>query len=101
MILLLLALVLLAVPAYGAVRWILIAARSASQAEAVAAFLQFLPEAMRDPHRATLLFVVCGLAALMLAWFALRTVAAIVRMVAFLVIGTAGLLVAWNLFSLM
>lgn len=101
MILLLLAIVLLAVPVYGMVRWILIAARSASQAEAVAAFLQFLPEALRDPHRVTLVFIVCGLAALFLAWMALRTVAAIVRLVAFLVIGAAGLLVAWNLFTLM
>lgn len=101
MILLLLALVLLAVPVYGVVRWILIAGRAASQAEAVAAFLQLLPEALRGPYRAELFFVACGLGAFALAWFALRTVARLVRLVAWLVIGLAGLLVAWNLFTLM
>jgi hypothetical protein len=101
MILLLLALVVLAVPVYGVIRWVLIAGRTASQAEAVAAFLQFLPEALRDPQKVTLICIVCAVAAVFLALMALRTLAAIVRVVAYLVMGVAGLLVAWNLFTLM
>jgi len=101
MMLLIAALALLAVPALLAARWIAIAVRAASHEAAVAAFLQFLPEALRDPHKVTLVAIGCGVAALFLAWMALRTLASIVRMVAYLVIGAAGLLVAWNLFGLM
>ncbi len=101
MTLLLLALALLAVPVYLAARWIAIAVRSASHEAAVAAFLAFLPESLRDARHLTWVSVACGVAAFALAWFALRTVARLVRMVAMLVIGVAGLLVLWNLFSLM
>ncbi len=101
MILLLLALALLAVPVYLAARWIAIAARAAGHEAAVAAFLEFLPASLRDARNVTWVSVAFGLAAFALAWFALRTVARLVRLVAMLVIGAAGLLVAWNLFSLM
>jgi hypothetical protein len=100
-ILLLLALALLAVPVYLAARWITVAVRAASHEAAVAAFLQFLPESLRDPQRITWVSVACALVAFALAWFAMRTVARVIRTVAMLVLGLAGLLVLWNLFTLM
>ena len=101
MILLIAALALLAVPVYLAARWIAIAVRAASHEAAVAAFLRFLPDSLRDPQRITWVSVACALCAFVLAWFALRTVARLIRFVAMLVIGVAGLLVLWNLFTLM
>jgi hypothetical protein len=101
-ILLLLALVFLAVPVYGAVRWILISTRvGLNQAEMVALFLRFLPEPLRDADVATWLFIVSALAAFGCAWFALKLVKTAVKLVVWLVIGVAGLLMMWNLFSLM
>jgi hypothetical protein len=101
MILLVLALAVLAVPVYLAARWIAIAVRAASHEAAVAAFLQFLPESLRDARDVTWASVACAFVAFALAWFALRTVARLIRFVAMLVIGVAGLLMLWNLFTLM
>lgn len=102
MLLLLLALVFLALPVYAAVRGILISTRvGLSQAEMVALFLQFLPEPLRHPQGATWIFIACALAAFGCAWFALRLVKTVVKLVVYLVIGVAGLLMMWNLVSLM
>lgn len=88
-------------PIYAFVRWVVVFDANVPRETVIANFTAGFPTFMRDPHAITLWSVYACAVAFALALISRRFAGTVPRLIAAAVAGVAGILGAWNLFTMM